>query len=130
YKGSAMIEGAEWQPYQRTTFVTPPFPEFVSGHSTFSAAGAEILRRFTGSDVYRASYTRNPGTSQVEPAVTPINEVTLAWETFTAAAEQAGLSRRYGGIHFEDGDLGGRVMGRQVGALAWEKASALFDGTA
>ena len=130
YQGSAQIDGSGWQPYQRSTFVTPAFPEFVSGHSTFSAAGAEILARFTGSDTFRASYTRSAGSSQIEPAVTPLNEVTLAWETFSAAADQAGISRRYGGIHFEDGDLGGRVMGRQVGALAWERAQSLFAGVA
>jgi hypothetical protein len=68
------------------------------------------------------------GTSQVEPAVTPLNEVTLAWETFSAAAEQAGLSRRYGGIHFEDGDLRGRALGRQVAGQVWERAQAYITG--
>ena len=130
YQGSTQIDGGEWRPYQRSTLVTPAFPEFVSGHSTFSAAGAEILMRFTGSDTFRASYTRPEGTSQIEPAVTPLNEVTLAWETFSDAADQAGVSRRYGGIHFEDGDLGGRTMGRQVGTLAWERAQALISGVA
>ncbi|MGI8423102.1 MAG: DUF6851 domain-containing protein [Chloroflexota bacterium] len=130
YQGATMVEGAEWQPYQRTTFLTPAFPEFVSGHSTFSAAAAEVLKRFTGSDVFRASYTRSVGSSQVEPAVTPVNEVTLAWETFSAAADQAGMSRRYGGIHFEEGDLLGRAMGRQVGGLTWERAQSFVSGTA
>ena len=129
YQGATMIDGADWLPYQRTTFVTPAFPEFVSGHSTFSAAGAEILKRFTGSDAFRASYTRAIGTSQIEPAVTPLNEVTLAWDTFSAAADQAGMSRLYGGIHFEDGDLFGRTMGRQVGAIVWDRTQHLLAGT-
>ena len=129
YQGATMVDGAEWRPYQRSTFVTPPFPEFVSGHSTFSAAGAEVLAQFTGSDLFRASYTRAVGTSQIEPAVTPLNEVTLAWETFSAAADQAGLSRRYGGIHFEEGDLLGRAMGRQVGSLTWDHVQQLRNGT-
>ncbi len=128
YQGSTTVDGGEWRPYQRATFVTPAFPEYVSGHSTFSAAAAEVLRLFTGSDVFRASYTRAVGTSQIEPAVTPVNEVTLAWETFSAAADQAGLSRRYGGIHFEEGDLTGRAMGRQVGALTWERAQRYLTG--
>ena len=55
--------------------------------------------------------------------------MTVSWDTFTAA-DRAGLSRRYGGIHFQDGDLLGRAMGRQVGALVWEKAQAHFAGTA
>jgi hypothetical protein len=128
YQGSSTIDGGEWRPYQRSTFVTPAFPEYVSGHSTFSAAAAEVLKRFTGSDTFRASYTRSTGTSQIEPAVTPINEVTLAWDTFSAAADQAGISRRYGGIHFEEGDLAGRTLGRQVGSLAWDRARAYLTG--
>ena len=128
YRGSGTIDGGEWLPYQRSTVVTPPFPEFVSGHSTFSAASAEILARFAGSDAFGASYTRPAFTSLIEPAVTPAADVTLSWDTFSAAADEAGMSRRYGGIHFEDGDLGGRAMGRQIGALVWEKVQGLFRG--
>jgi len=54
--------------------------------------------------------------------------VTLYWRTFTDAADQAGLSRRYGGIHFEQGDLDGRAAGRQVADRAWAKARSYFDG--
>jgi len=46
------------------------------------------------------------------------------------AADQAGRSRRYGGIHFEDGDLDGRRLGRRVGANTWSRARAFFEGTA
>jgi len=129
YRGSGTIDGGEWLPYQRSTVVTPPFPEFVSGHSAFSASSAEILARFTGSDAFGASYTRPAFTSLIEPAATPTQDVTLAWETFSEAADEAGMSRRYGGIHFEDGDLGGRTMGRQIGALVWEKALGYWRGT-
>ncbi len=52
----------------------------------------------------------------------------LSWATFSEAADQAGLSRRYGGIHFEEGDLAGRAMGRLVGAQVWAKAQAYFNG--
>jgi hypothetical protein len=110
--------------------VTPPFPEYISGHSTFSAAGAEILKSFTGSDQFGASFTQPAGTSRVEPGLVPKNDVALKWETFTQAADEAGISRRYGGIHFENGDLNGRAAGRLVGAQAWRKAQTYFDGTA
>lgn len=56
--------------------------------------------------------------------------MTLSWETFSAAADEAGLSRRYGGIHFEDGDLEGRRMGRAVGALVWARAFDYINGVA
>ena len=126
-RGANWIDGATWEPYQQAETITPAFPEYVSGHSTFSAAAAEVLRRFTGSDTFGASYVQRPGTSFVEPNE-PKKPVTLHWATFSEAADEAGISRRYGGIHFEDGDFGGRRAGRLVGSLVYEHASALFDG--
>jgi hypothetical protein len=130
YQGTQVIDGADWVPYQAAAFVTPPFAEYVSGHSTFSAAAAEILARFTGSDALDVSYTRPAGSSAFEPGAVPADDVTLSWDSFSAAADQAGLSRRYGGIHFEAGDLVGRALGRRVGALVWEKARAYITGVA
>ncbi len=80
---------------------TPPFPEYSSGHSNFSAAGAEILKRFTHSDRFGALVTLCAGSSRVEPGAAPASDITLSRSTFSDAAVQAGLSRRYGGIHFE-----------------------------
>ncbi len=129
FKGTQMIRGEQWQPYQPVVMaMTPAFPEFISGHSTFSAAGAEVLKSFTGSDAFGASYTVERGKSKFEYGMTPRTEVTLSWPTFTAAADQAGMSRRYCGIHFTDGDLYGRETGRKAGRLAWQKALALING--
>jgi hypothetical protein len=127
-QGTARIDGEKWRPYQAETVVTPPFPEYVSGHSTFSAAGAEILKRFTGSDAFGHSVPRKAGSSAVEPGTVPQADVTLSWATFSDAADEAGISRRYGGIHFEDADLRGREMGRQIGAQTWTKAQAYITG--
>ncbi len=126
-KGARFIDGSAWRPYQSPQIVTPAFPEFFSGHSTFSAAAAEVLRRFTGSDDFGDSYTQAPGTSLFEPGV-PARSVTLSWPTFSAAADQAGLSRRYGGIHFETGDLAGRRAGRAIGATTFERAAEYIAG--
>jgi hypothetical protein len=128
FQGTRIIDGKDWVPYQRGTFLTPPFAEYVSGHSTFSAASAEILKRFTGSDIFRHGVVLAPGSSRIEPGFTPRYPVVLYWPTFSAAAEQAGLSRRYGGIHFRDGDLEGRALGRRVATMVWEKAQRLFAG--
>jgi len=130
YRGTRVIDGAAWEPYQPVTFVTPPFPEFISGHSAFSAAGAEVLKAFTGSDAFGASATVRAGSSKVEPGAVPATDVTLSWATFVDAANQAGMSRRYGGIHFVQGDLHGRRGGRLVGAQVWAKALTYFNGTA
>jgi hypothetical protein len=126
YQGTKVIAGERWLPYQASTFPTPPFPEYASGHSCFSAAGAEILRLFTGSDAFGNSVTIPAGSSKVEPGAAPAHDVKLTWPTFRAAADEAGLSRRYGGIHFEQGDLDARAAGRAVARGAWAKAQAYF----
>jgi hypothetical protein len=129
-KGVQLIRGEDWQPYQPTSFPTPPFPEYTSGHSTFSAASAEVLRRFTKSDVFGDSVTVRAGSSKVEPGLAPAKDVVLHWPTFSAAADEAGLSRRYGGIHFVPGDLLGRSIGTSIGADAFNKATHYFNGSA
>jgi len=128
HRGTRLISGEDWFPYQPTTFPTPPFPEYSSGHSTFSAAGAEILRLFTNSDRFGSSVTLPAGSSRTEPGTTPARDLTLSWATFSQAADQAGISRRFGGIHFEQGDLDGRSAGRMVARMAWDKAQSYFDG--
>lgn len=126
--GMTTVDGASWVPYQPTWFPTPPFPEFVSGHSAFSAAAAEILKSFTGSDAFGGSATIPAGSSLIEPGVVPAADVLLTWPTFSAAADEAGMSRRYGGIHFKQGDLDGRTVGRLVGVQVWLKATRCFTG--
>jgi Ca2+-binding RTX toxin-like protein len=107
---------------------SPPFAEFTSGHSAFSAAGATILELFTGSDYFGASVTFEPGESLFEPNLTPTEEVTLAWETFSGAADEAGISRLYGGIHFPEGDLNGRMLGQQAATAVFEQAQFFIEG--
>ncbi|WP_432816850.1 DUF6851 domain-containing protein [Sulfitobacter sp. JB4-11] len=141
--GTEMMLGEEWQPYQNVTFVTPAFPEYVSGHSTFSMAAAKTLAAFTGTDAFYdgVSYGNYDldsveGTDLLGQYVT--NElvfeefgegephVVLQWETLTEAAEEAGISRLYGGIHIQDGNLNGLKVGEEVAAHAEVKWQALF----
>jgi hypothetical protein len=84
----------------------------------------------TGSDRFGDIVTFPAGSSRIESGAVPSHDVTLRWDTFTQAANQAGLSRRYGGIHFERGDLVGRAAGRVVGVQAWARAQAYFRGIA
>ena len=124
----SMPDGAQFLPYQESFVVTPPFPEYVSGHSTFSAASAYILQQATGSDTFGNSFTTAPKSSQIEPGYAPTQSVTLSWPTYSAAAAEAGISRQYGGIHFNQGDQDGRVLGRQVAAVAGAKALSYITG--
>jgi hypothetical protein len=122
YQGTRQIDGAAWLPYQPSVFPTPPFPEYSSGHSSFSAAAAEILRLFTGSERFGASTTLPAGSSRVEPGAVPSRDITLSWPTFTEAADQAGLSR------LEQADLDGRAVGRVAARVAWMKARDYWEG--
>jgi hypothetical protein len=128
-KGTVKMDGAQWVPYQLATAPTPPFPEYVSGHSTYSAAAARILALWTGSDHFGNSVTLPAGSSKIEPGITPAKSIVLKWDTFTVAADEAGMSRRYGGIHFALADTMGRKLGRTVAEQVWAKAQSYFDGT-
>ena len=126
-QGSQWILGKDWLPYQDINFLTPPFAEYVSGHSTFSAAAAEVLKQYTGSDAFGLCYTELADSSTFE-ANTPAAPVNLCWDTFTEAADEAGISRLYGGIHFRDGDVNGRAMGRAIGDAVWKKSLLYING--
>jgi hypothetical protein len=129
--GAAWILAVQWVPYQLPTFVTPAFAGFVSGHSTFSRAAAEVLVRLTGSPYVPgglASATKAAGQLEVEAG--PTRDVELQWASYYDAADQAGISRLYGGIHVAADDVGGRRMGSLCGLQAWATANAYFDGNA
>jgi hypothetical protein len=123
--------GVNWSTYQRATFVTPAFPGYVSGHSTFSRAAAEIMTRITGSAYFPGGLFEEafaPGFLKLEQG--PSLPVRLQAATYYDAADQAGLSRIYGGIHITADDFGGRRVGSTVGKRAWALAERYFDGSA
>ncbi|MBX3355923.1 MAG: hypothetical protein KF724_09520 [Phycisphaeraceae bacterium] len=118
-----------WMPYQSSAFVTPPFPGYTSGHSTYSRAAAEAMVVFTGSQYFPNglfSFTMPTGWSHFE--ISPSENITLQWVSYYDAADEAGISRIYGGIHPMADDLPGRVSGSSVGKRAAARALALFRG--
>jgi hypothetical protein len=135
YKGYAKVPGEQWIPYQAPNVVTPPFPEYTSGHSTFSGAGRVAIVAFIGGDSFNAKVTIKAGSSLFEPRTatqvgTPAKDVVLSWKNLLDASDQAGWSRRYGGIHFRSGDVDGRANGASIGYQVWETAKTFFNGTA
>ena len=94
-----------WEPL----IPTPPFPEHPAGHSTQSAAAAAVLTAMLGATAFDDSTSVTLG------------HAVRHFTDFGAAADEAGLSRVYGGIHFPSGDLAGRALGGCIGAKVVER---------
>ncbi len=128
----AWIRAETWMPYQAATFVTPAFAAYPSGHSTFSRAAAEVLAAFTDSAFFPGglgTFTARRD-RYLEFDRGPSVDVTLQWATYFDAADEAGISRLYGGIHVPADDFAGRIMGSRVGKDAFAHALGFFAGTA
>ncbi|MGH7436830.1 MAG: vanadium-dependent haloperoxidase, partial [Polyangiaceae bacterium] len=130
--GVGWVRAVDWITYQRRTFVTPAFPGFISGHSTFSRAAAEVLAKLTGSPYFPGGHGE-----YVAPAGTfltfehgPTTEVRLEWASYFDASDEAGQSRIYGSIHIQPDDFAGRRVGHRVGLRAADLAERYFSGAA
>jgi hypothetical protein len=131
YSGVHWIHGDFWNPYQRANFVTPAFPGYISGHSTFSRSAAEVLAGFTGSTFFPggiAGYSF-PADTGLKFEKGPSQPLTLQWATYFDAADQAGISRIWGGIHVNVDNLVGRRVGSEVGKGVWSLVQKYFDGS-
>ena len=119
----------DWLPFQRKTFNTPAFPGYTSGHSTFSRAAAEALTLITGSHMFPGGYhhhTVHANSMQID--LGPSTDVDLQWCSYFDAADQAGQSRRWGGIHPYEDDYDARVIGSMVGKTAYALAEKYWTG--
>jgi hypothetical protein len=119
---NGLVDGAQWIPYQEANFVTPPFADFPSGHSHFSKAFALTMNKWFGTNITKTStyydqqvlisplfatnqtnsygeFTVSAGTSLIQAGVVPAAPVSLSFSTWNDIADQAGISRLYGGIH-------------------------------
>ena len=98
-----------WQPYLQT----PPFPEYLSGHSTVSGSSAVILTHFFGDHF-----------EYVDDVEVPYGLPPRKFKSFQHAAEEAAISRFYGGIHFMDAIDEGLVVGKKVGEWVIQKTAS------
>ena len=126
-QGTQTILGEQWIPWQRPSNRSPPFPDFVSGHSTFSAACATAIARVRGSNTISLNATVPKGAFRTDPGL-PATDIRFVWHSLSEVADAAGYSRRVTGIHWIRSDLEGRALGRRVGTTVADKALALFDG--
>ena len=115
--GVGWIRASEWWPYQRPTFVSPPFAGYVSGHSAFSRAAAEVLTAITGDPFFPGGLGAFPVEANEFLVFEdgPSESFELQWATYRDAADQSGLSRIWGGIHPPQDDFPGRMIGEIVG---------------
>lgn len=130
--GVGWILAENWWPYQRPSFVTPPFAGYVSGHSTYSRAAAEVLTLMTGDEYFPGGVGRfeAPRNEFLVFEEGPSEDVVLEWATYRDASDQCSLSRIWGGIHPPADDIPGRKMGIIIGPQAFAKADSFFSGTA
>lgn len=96
---AATAPEANWTPL----LATPAFPSYISGHSTFSGAAATVLAALFGDDT----------SFSIGSDGLPL--VTRSFDSFSEAAAEAGISRIYGGIHYQDDNLDGLSTGRNIG---------------
>lgn len=130
YAGVGWILAKDWWPYQRPTFVTPPFAGYISGHSTFSRAAAEVMTKLTGDPFFPGGMGEFVAKKneflvfEEGPSV----DIVLQWATYRDASDQTSLSRIWGGIHPPADDLPGRLIGEEIGLDAFALAESYFSG--
>ncbi len=126
--GVGWILAENWWPYQRPSFVTPPFAGYVSGHSTYSRAAAELLTALTGDPFFPGGMGefQCPKNEFLVFEEGPSVDVTLQWATYRDASDQCSLSRIWGGIHPPVDDIPGRLIGMEIGVEAFEYAERIF----
>lgn len=128
--GVDWILAENWWPMMRPDFVTPPFAGYISGHSTLTRAGAEVLTLLTGSPYFPSGmYEFFAETNEfLVYEDGPSVDVTLQWATFFDVSDAAGISRLWGGVHPPVDDIVGRRIGAEVGVNAHAKAVSYFSG--
>ncbi len=127
--GVGWILAENWWPYQRPSFVTPPFAGYISGHSTFSRAAAKVLTLLTGDEYFPGGMgefiaKKNEFLVFEEG---PSTDVILQWAKYSDASDQCSLSRIWGGIHPPVDDIPGRLIGEEVGEEAFKHARIYFE---
>ena len=125
YAGVGWILGEDWWPYQRPTFVTPPFAGYISGHSTYSRTAAEVLAQITGTPYFPGGMSNFVAEQNefLHFEDGPSETIILQWATYRDASDQCSLSRIWGGIHPPADDIPGRIIGQQLGPHAVEYAN-------
>jgi hypothetical protein len=127
--GVNWILGEEWWTYQSAGFVTPPFPGYMSGHSTYSRTAAEILTAITGDEFFPGGMGEftSPALTGLIAETGPSMNISLQWARYIDASDQCSMSRIFGGLHPFQDDIPGRRIGMVLGPEVVEKANSLIN---
>jgi hypothetical protein len=129
--GVDWILAENWWSFQRPSFVSPPFPGFMSGHSTYSRAAAEIMEMMTGDPFFPggmgAFLAKQNEFLFFEEG--PSQDVILQWATYRDASDQCSLSRIWGGIHPAVDDMPGRFIGEAIAAETFPLSNSFWHDT-
>ncbi len=145
-KWNDKVLGQYWLPYQQIDFVTPPFPDFVSGHSTFGCTSAKLFSYMFQNNLIQLkipvindaitallspvlaqsgviNFAMNnlfllPDTSLIENDI-PISAIVFNWSTWNEMGQSCGISRVYGGIHVQSSNVAGQYLGSMIGDKIW-----------
>ncbi|MEZ4799918.1 MAG: vanadium-dependent haloperoxidase [Flavobacteriales bacterium] len=127
--GVGWILGENWWTFQVRTFVTPPFPGYYSGHSTYSRTAAEVLTALTGSEYFPGGlgefFAAQDEYLRASPG--PSVDVHLQWASYKDASDQCSLSRIYGGLHPPCDDIPGRIVGTEIAPMVFDKANGYYN---
>ncbi len=126
--GVDWILAENWWPYQRPSFITPPFAGYISGHSTYSRAAAEVLTLLTGDEYFPGGMGEffAPKNEFLVFEEGPSMDIDLQWATYRDASDQCSLSRIWGGIHPPADDIRGRIIGATIAEEAFGLAEKYF----
>lgn len=129
YAGAGWILAERWWPYFPSTFVTPPFAGYPSGHSAFSRGAAEVMTMLTGDPFFPGGMAEFHAEQNeyFEDEDGPSVDINLQWATYRDASDQCSLSRIWGGIHPPMDDIPSRYMGIVIGPQAFNHAETYFD---
>jgi hypothetical protein len=118
------LPASEWRPYLNVA----DHPEYPSASGTFAAAIAQASRRFFNSDDYNWTVRFAPGTSEIEPGLTPAAVVVLNFPTWTSYEEAVGQARVDGGVHFPAAIQVAPSIGHPIADLAYDFVQAHING--
>lgn len=125
-KGTIQLPANTWKSYLEEA----DHPEYPSASACFCAAHAQSSRRYFGTDDLNFSVDFPAGSSRVEPGITPANDTTIAYSSWSEFENDCGASRIWSGVHFQAAVDASTELCPVFGDMAYTYVNSLIEGTA